>query len=43
MDDDLVGLRVLFGGVGLENLPVIEDALWEGLSGGGGSEFGIET
>ena len=43
VEDDLVGLGVLFGGVGLEGLPVIEDALWEGLSGGGGSELGIET
>lgn len=43
MQDDLVGLRVLFQRVGLESLPVIEHALWEGLAGSGSSEIGIET
>ena len=40
---DLVGLRVLLQWIGLESLPVIEHALWEGLAGSGSSEVGIET
>lgn len=43
VQNDLVGLRVFFGRVGLESLPVIEHALWEGLAGSGSSEVGIET
>jgi len=43
VQNDLVRLRVLLRWVGLENLPVIEHALWEGLAGCSSSEIGIET
>jgi len=41
--DDLVGLCVLLERIGLESLPVIEHALWEGLAGSSSSKVGIET
>jgi len=40
---DLVGLCVLLERIGIESLPVIEHALWEGLAGSSSSKVGIET
>ena len=41
--NDFVGLGSLFKGVTGHELPMIEDHLWEGSSGGGGSEHLGET